>query len=238
MSLNDSIKNAIANADSECLVSLIRKLTKEEVQKIAYSYRAKSATLIMFGTWVEECDANLLDSSGEVVFSDIRLERGFKGWLNQVYDVNNLHSVAIAVLDENFTGDYDEDFFSVGDMLFGEEQGYGASTSENEADCKSEERTIQEDIDEEEIDPFEYQIDEHNREMIISNAYISTKRLIIELDGYPEISIDVSGGVNYLVRWFVFSVLYLSSGKTIEELDKNSATTISDFMNEYFQISV
>lgn len=238
MSAIKSINSAIANSNSKSLEVILNKLSKEEAQELAYSYKAISAKFIMSGTWIEKCQTNLLDSSGDIIINDIRVERSFKGKLSQFYDLNNLHSAALLILDPNFLRDYDEDYFSPGEMVFGQDYGYGATSSDFDADCKSEERIFDEDeLVDRDIDPLDCEVDDHERELNISNAYITVDRLIIGLDGHPSISIAINENKSYLVLWFLFSLLFISSEKTVEDLGNNSEI-IRDFMSEYFQISV
>lgn len=238
MSVINSIKSAISNSDSELLELLLQKLSKAEIQELACSLKAISATINMSGTWVEECKTNLLDASGEVIISDIKVKRGFKGNLSQYYDISNLHSAALVVLDPNFTSDYDEDYFSPGEMLFGQDYGYGATSSDCDADCKSEQKIFSQDEAEgEEFDSLDCEIGDDERELNLSDACVSIDNLIIELDGYPPVSIGIHEDINYLVLWFIFSVLFNSSGKTVQDLGGQSRL-ISDFMSENFQISV
>lgn len=242
MSVIDFAKSAISNSNFEKLEEILQGLTKDQIQELAFYYKATSVIINMSGTWVEECKANLLDASGKIILKDVQIERSFKGWLEQSYDDSNLHSAAIAVLDTNFTYDYDEDYFSSGEMLFGKDYGYGASSSIYEADCTSEERYFnQDDIDEEDVDEDfdidDCDIDDNNSELSIHSAYIIPDRVVIELDGFPSINLKISGDISYLTRWFIFSLLFNSSGKTIDDLEGNSLI-ISEFMSEEFKISV
>ena len=234
----DIAKSAISNSNFELFEEILMDLSKEQIQELAFFYKATSVTINMSGTWVEICRAKLLNSSGKVVLDDIRLERGYKGRLEQFYDSSALHLAALAVLDANFTADFDEDYFSAGEMLFGKECGFGASSSAFEAECKSEERIYNElDVDDEDFDPDDTEVDENGSSLIIQSVYIVPNRLIILIEGHPPISIKVYKDISHLVLWFVFALLFNSSGKSLNDLDKDSAI-ISDFMDDNFQISV
>jgi hypothetical protein len=236
MSAIDTAKTAIGNSNFELLEEILEDLSKEQIQELAFYYKTTSVTINMSGTWVEESTANLIDASGKLILSDIQIERGFKGWLAQNYNSSNLHSAALLVLDINFIHDYDEDYFSPGEMLFGADYGYGASSSTYEADCKSEERLFNQDDLDDDIDVDECDFDDADSELIIQNAYIVPNRVVITLDGYPSISFKVSKDMSYSTRWFIFSLLFNSSGKTIEDLGLNSQI-VSEFMSENFEIS-
>lgn len=237
MSVIDIAKNAINNLNIEKLEDILEDLSKEQIQELAFNYKATSVAINMSGTWVEECKAKLLDASGEVILNDVQVERSFKGWLEQAYSGSNLHSAAIAVLDVNFTHDYDEDYFTSGEMLFGEDYGYGASSSIYEADCKSEERYFnQDDIDDEDFDVDECDIDDSETELTIRSVCIVPDRVVMAIDGHPPMAFEISENISYSTRWFIFSLLFNSSGKTIEDLGLNSQI-ISEFMSENFEIS-
>lgn len=234
----DAAKSAISDSNFELLEKILEDLSKEQIQELAFYYKATSVKINMSGSWVELCSAKLLNSSGEVVLDDIRLERGYKGWLEQFYDSSALHLASIAVLNRNFTYDFDEDYFSPGEMLFGKDYGFGASSSDYDAECKSEERIYSElDVDDEDFDPDDCDVDENESSLTIQSVYIVPNSLIISLEGHPSISIKVHQDISHLVLWFVFALLFNSSGKSLSDLDGGSAI-ISEFMDENFQISV
>jgi len=237
-SVINSAKSAIENSKSELLEEILERLSKEQIQELAFNYKATSVTINMFGSWIEECRAKLLNSSGKKILDDIRLERGYKGSLKQFYDSDRLHLAALVILDPNFSSDYDEDYFSPGEMLFGEEYGFGASSSDFDADCKSEERFFNEfDVNEEDFDPDDCDVEENESGLSIHNVYIVPSLLTIALDGHPSISIKVREDIDHSVIWFSFALLFASSGKTIDDLEGNSQI-IKYFMSDNFQISV
>lgn len=230
----ENAKSAIINSNNEMLQKILCALSKEKIQELAFNYKATSATISMSGTWVERCEAKLIGPSGEIVANNIVLERGFKGWLKQSYDASNLHAASLAVLDANFTVDFDEDYFSPGKMLFGEEAGFPASSSSYEADCKSEQRIFDEyELEELDVDPGECEVVENDSEITLHNVYIKPSRLDIPLANNSTISIDVSGQVSHLVLWFVFALLFNSSGKRMDDLGGN-AEIIKYFMEDNF----
>jgi len=232
----DTAKSAISNSNFELFEEVLENLSKEQIQELAFSYKATSMTINMSGTWVEICRAKLLNSSGKVVLDDIRLERGYKGWLEQFYDSSTLHLAALAVLDTNFTVDFDEDYFSAGEMLFGKDYGFGASSSDFEAECKSEERIYNElDVDDEDFDPDDCDVDDNDSPVTLRSVYITVNSLIIAIEGHPSISIKVHQATNHLVCWFVFALLFNSSGKSVDELGDYS---VRYFMEDNFQLSV
>jgi hypothetical protein len=219
MSVIESAKSAIENSDSEALIEILERLNKSEIQDIATLFDAESVKIHMSGTWVN-------------------LDRGYKGSIEQFFDASNLHSAALIALDVNVTSDFDEDYFSPDEMLFGEEYGLEASSAYCTAECKSEDRHINYgDIEDEDFDADDCEVDDDESESKLLSASISVNKIDVIFQCDSSISFKINDQTNCLTLWYIFSVLFMSSGKSVEDLSGNE-TIIRDFMESNFDISV
>ena len=237
MSVVESAKSAIESSDSEALVEILENLNKCEIQEIATLYEAESVKIHMSGAWVERLKVNLIDSDGNVVLSGVNVDRSYKGNIEQFFDASNLHSAALIAIDANI-GDFDEDYFSPGEMLFGEDYGLDASSAYCTAECKSEDRHINyADIDEEDFDADECEVDDDESDLKLLSASISANKIDIFFRGNSSISFKVNDQTSCLTLWYIFSVLFMSSRKTVDDLSGNESI-IRDFMESNFDIEV
>lgn len=234
MSTTKSVLSAIDNEDSDSLAIFLDKLTKEEIQQVASKCQIQSATFLMRGTWIEKTRGNLLNPDGGIIQSNIFIDRGYKGNLQQHYGPNSLHFAAIVALKNS---DFDEDNFSAGDMLFGEDQGYPADSVDFDADCKSEDRYIQNgEIDYGEFEEDECEVDDNNTEMLLTNAFILPHFIELIFNNGKKIKLPVyEASAN--VIWFLFASLFMSSKKTFADISQY-AWEISEFMLDRFEIDV
>jgi hypothetical protein len=238
MSVIESAKSAIENSDSEALIAILERLNKSEIQDIATLFDAESVKIHMSGTWVERIKVNLIDSAGNLALSGVNLDRSYKGSIEQFFDASNLHSAALIALDVNVTSDFDEDYFSPDEMLFGEEYGLEASSAYCTAECKSEDRHINYgDIEDEDFDADDCEVDDDESESKLLRASISVNKIDVIFRCDSSISFKINDQTNCSTLWYIFSVLFMSSGKSVEDLSGNE-TIIRDFMESNFDISV
>ncbi len=236
MSLIEHAKKSIESANTESLVKLLNQLTKAQIEQLASSYRAKSFTVVMNGSWSVESKANLLDMDGNVVLEGFNLERSYHGSLAQLFDANNLHWAGLFTLASNLGGDFDEDSFTPGSMEFKFDGSDNCVVVDMTADCNSEERHYDPaDIADESVDIDMCEIEELEGTVTLNSASLDISGIEIEISGHPNLIIDIDDDINHMVCWFVFALLFISSGRTIEELGSDSVY-IKDFMEQNFNI--
>ena len=234
MTPTNSALSAINKEDGDSLVTALDKLTKEEIQEVAMKCKIQSATFLMRGTWIERTSGNLLSPDGDILQSDIFIDRGYKGNLQQHYGPNSLHYAAIVAL---IASDFDEDNFSAGDMLFGEDRGCPADSVNFDADCKSEDRYIKNgEIDYGAFEEDECEVDDNDTEMSLTNAFILPHFIELIFKDGKKIKLQVYDGSDN-VTWFLFASLFMSSKKTFAAISQY-AWEISEFMWDRFEIDV
>lgn len=234
MSIIKSAMTAISKSDSKSLGSCLDKMSKEELQELASNYLVTSATIHMAGSWVEESNANLVDLDGNVVQEDVSYERGYKGAIEQYYGHDSLHFAALIAVNPNVTQDYDADYFTPGSMIFGEDYGYPADDASSSADCNFEDRYIRREEIEEDVDLDECELEDSDADTKLYNAFIQAIEIDLILNTKNKITLPLlEAGSNEL--WFIFSILFKSSKKSIKDLG-NGASEVSEFMENNFGI--
>ena len=237
MSIIKSAMAAISKSDIDSLVSYLEQMSKEEVQELASMYSVKSAIVYMSGSWVEESKGNLMDSDDNVLQENVSVERGYKGWLELHYGPTSLHFASIIPIDSN-NGDYDEDYFTPGEMLFAEDYGYPADSVEADCDCKSEFKNIrEEELNLDELDEFDLWVDDNDSYMQLSALSISANSIVLTFEEKKTLKLRIHD-VDKSVQWFLFSVLFMSSKKSISELDPSLQSMIQEYMECNFDIIV
>ena len=227
---------ALKNQNSDEFCKVLDKLKKSEIQELATMLNIKSGTLHMQGSWIEQFKADLVNSDSEVIQAAITCERGYKGKLDQYYSVDSLHFLAIICIDANFTNDYDEDNFKPGTMLL-DFYDAPADSADYSFECNYESRSVRtNDVEDEDFDESEYDIEELNSPIELRQACIVPTSIELTLNGGKSITFNVSDPSPEL-RWFLFSSLFMSSGKSISELVTRHFE-IKDFMNQSFGILV
>lgn len=223
--------NAITKKDTEKLIGCLETMTKEEIQDLAEQFQAKSATVHMSGTWMEDGKGDLVDSEGNILQADVSVERSYKGWLELHYGPNSLHLASIIAIDRN-SDDYDEDYFTLGEMRFGDDYGLSPDSFKMECDCKSEDRDIDESQIEnyEDYDDFELSIDDYSEGGSLFATSISANQMDIDLESYGLISLPLQN-TSANVKWFMFALLFMSSKKSISDLEPHHYD-IQEFIND------
>lgn len=236
MSIIKSAMAAISKSDSKSLSSCLDKMSKEELQELASKYLATSATIYMSGSWTEESKAELIDPDGKIIQSNISYERYFNGDLEQYYGSSSIHLAALIAIDQNVTIDYDSDYFTAGSMVFGEDYGLGADDATCSADSRHEERYIRFDELPDDIDIDECGLDDSSSDINLGSAFIQAITIDILLADKKIITLPLlEAGSNE--QWFIFSLLFMSSKKSISDL-KDYHYSIEDFMENNFGITL
>ena len=236
MSIIKSAMSAISKSDRKSLGSCLDKMSKEEIQELASKYAVTSATIHMAGSWVEESKANLVDYDRKIIQEDVSYERGYKGTLEQYYGPDSLHIAASLAVNPNVTVDFDADYFTPGSMLFGEDYDMPADDVSSYADCNFEERYIRRDEIEDDIDFDECELDESNADIKLGTAFIQATKIDLVLNTNNKITLPLlEAGGNEL--WFIFSILFMSSKKTLEDLGAD-VDHVQEFMENYFEIII
>lgn len=236
MSIIKSAMAAISKSDSKSLSSCLDKMSKEELQELASKYLATSATIYMSGSWTEESKAELIDPDGKIIQSNISYERYFNGDLEQYYGSSSIHLAALIAIDQNVTIDYDSDYFTPGSMVFGEDYGLGADDATYTADSRHEERYIRFDELADDIDIYECELDDSSSDINLRSAFIQAITIDILLADKKIITLPLlEAGSNE--QWFIFSLLFMSSKKSISDL-KDYHYAIEDFMENNFGITL
>jgi hypothetical protein len=231
MKIIDAAISGITKQDRDKLISCLEKMSKEQIQTLAQQFQATSATIYMSGTWVESGKGDLVDSDGNILQADVSVDRGYKGWLKLYYGPNSLHLASIVAIDRN-NYDYDEDYFTLGEMRFSEDYGLSPDSFELDCDCKSEDRHINEHEIEnyEDYDLFDLSIEDYSEGGRLVATSISANRIEIKLESDRLINLplqDISPNVN----WFVFAVLFISSKKLISDIESHH-DDIQEFIDE------
>ena len=234
MSIIKSAISAISNSNMKALISCLDNMSKEELQELASKYVVTSATIHMAGSWVEESEANLIDFDGNVIQADVSYERGYKGAIEQYYTNDSLHFAALVAVNPNVTEDYDADYFTPGSMIFGEDYGHPADDASSNADCNFEERYIRREEIEDDVDLDECELEDSDSDTKLYNAFIQAIEIDLILNTKNKITLPLlDAGRNEL--WFIFSILFISSKKSIKDLG-NGAFEVSEFMENNFGI--
>lgn len=235
MSIIKPAMTAISKSDSKSLISFLEQMSKEEIQELASKYLVKSAVVNMSGTWVEESYGNLVDSEDNVLQEDISVDRSYKGYLELHYHTESLHLASLIPIDRN-NCDYDEDYFTPGEMLFGEDYGYPADSVELDCECNGEDRHIREDeLDLDQYDEFELSVDDSSSGTRLRSTSISATSILLTLDTLKTLWLPIQN-VDHSVSWFLFSILFMSSNKPISAL-KPFHSEIQEYMESYFGIT-
>ena len=231
MSIIDTAISAIKKQDSDKLIPCLEKMSKEDVQTLAQHFQATSATIFMSGTWMESGKGDLVDSDGNILQANVRVDRGYKGWLELHYGSNSLHLASIIAIDRN-NHDFDEDYFTLGEMRFGEDDGLSPDSFHLDCDCKSEDRYINEDEIEnyEDFDEFDLSIEDYSEGGRLVATSISADRIEIKLDSYGLINLPLQE-ISPNVNWFAFAILFISSKKSISEIEDHHYD-IQEFIDE------
>ena len=236
MSIIKSAMTAIAKSNSKSLISCLEKMSKEEVQELASHCVISSATIYMSGTWVEESKGNLIDPEDNVLQENISVDRGYKGYLQLHYGPESLHLASIIPIDKN-NFDYDEDYFTQGEMLFGEDYGYPADSVDLDYEAKSEDRYLREsELDLDEFDEHDLSVEDYPGEYRLRSVSISANSIELTIDDNKTLKLPILNA-DSSVLWFLFSVLFMSSKKSIEDL-KPFHYDIQDFMENNFGITL
>ena len=236
MSSFNRASRALKNQNSDEFCKVVNRLKKSEIQELASMLNIQSGTLHMQGSWVEQFQADLVNSDSEVIQAAVTCERGYKGKLDQHYSADSLHFLAIICIDANFTNDYDEDNFKPGTMLF-DFYDAPADSADYSFECNYESRSVSSnDVEDEDYDESEYDLEELNFPIELRQASIVPTSIELTLIGGKSITFDVSDPSPEL-RWFLFSSLFMSSGKSISELVTRHFE-IKDFMTQNFDILV
>jgi hypothetical protein len=227
---------ALKNQNSDEFCKVVDKLKKSEIEELAAMLNIQSGILQMQGSWIEQFKADLVNSDSEVIQAAITCERGYKGLLEQMYGPGSLHFLAVTCIDVNFSNDYDEDNFEPGTMLF-DLFDAPADSADYSFESNYESRSIRtNEIEDEDFDESEYDIEELNFPIELTQAFIVPKNIKLALVGGKSITFNVSDPSPELC-WFLFSSLFMSSGKSISELTTRHFE-IKDFMNQNFDILV
>lgn len=234
MSFINSAMTAISNSNNESLSACLIEMSKEELQELAGKYKVTSASIHMAGSWVEESTGNLVDYENRIIQSDVEFERGFKGFIEQYYGPDSLHFAALLALDTNVTKDYDEDYFTPGSMVFGEEYGTPADEATSTADSNFEERYIRENEIEDDIDIDQCELEDGDADIKLGSAFIQAMEIDLFLSDGKKITLPLLRSESN-ERWFIFSILYMSSGKTLADLGRG-VEDIKEFMESHFEI--
>ena len=235
MSIIKSAMTAISKSDSKSLISSLEQMSKEEIQELASKYSVRSAVVSMSGTWVEESNGNLVDSEGNVLQEDVSVDRGYKGTLALYYGPESLHFASLIPIDRN-NDDYDEDYFTPGEMIFGVDYGCPADGVELDCDCKSEDKHIREDeLDLDQYDEFELSIDDNSSEITLNSTSICAASIELNFENQKSLKLPIQN-VDLSVSWFLFSILFMSSNKPISEL-KPFYGDIQEYMESNFDIT-
>jgi len=235
MSLTNFASMAIAESNVDTLLEILQKLSKEEIQDLASRFKVHSATINMFGSWVESCLVNIVDIHQNIIQKDIPREQSLCGDIQQLYSAESLHFASLVVLQDNT--DYDEDYFEPRTMLFDGDFGYPADSSSYDFDCRHQELILPRSLTEDEdFDLDNYEIDDYDSLITIDTASISVISIELIFENGTNLDLPLNRS-NAKLDWFVFSLLFMSSKKSLQDFNRLDYI-ISEFMKEHFDIDV
>ncbi|AWW50221.1 hypothetical protein POPA111323_09530 [Polynucleobacter paneuropaeus] len=230
---------ALKNLDTSAFMEIVAYLNKEQIQDLALKCKAISANIYMSGSWVEKSKADLIDPAiGSLIYQDVPYESEFEGELIQQYITESLHLASIVCLDQNIQYDFDEDYFESGSMKFGLDYEYPADLVKIKSTCKYQKLSLKDDeIEEAGLSEFKYTLDQGKHPSELSSASIFANSIEILFDHKKSMRFPLKGS-NYSLIWFLFSVLFMSSNKTVAEISFANGKTIKDFIWDNFGIFI
>ena len=236
MSPFNQAKLALKALDTDSFVNAVAHLNKEQIQELASQFKVISVKVFMSGSWVEQTSGNLIDSDGRVVQKNVSVDKSYRGYFEMIYGQDSLHLASlIPVNTSNY--EYDEDYFTPGEMLFAEDYGYSPDSFEVDIDCIAEFKNIREDeIDLDDFDEYDLSVEDSGSKTWLNCVEITANRIELTFKDQGVISLPLQN-THYSVLRFAFSVLFMSSNKSIAELRRNE-DIIKSFMECHYEIVI
>jgi hypothetical protein len=232
MTLITSAISAISKSDMSSLSNCLKEMSKGELQELASNYNANSATIYMDGSWMESLSGNLVDNESQIIQENIKLDRWYGGIIEQYYEKNSLYLAALIAIDYNINSDFDEDYFTIGTMIFGKEYQLSADDCFYDADCNHEERHIRLDEISDEVDVDECNIEDDSSDIKLGYASLLATKIELILNDKKTITLPLFEA-SPKEQWFIFALLFMSSKKSISEISFYH-DRIKSFMEENF----
>jgi len=227
---------ALKALDTESFVNAVAHLNKEQIQELASQFKVISVKVFMSGSWVEVTTGDLIDSDGKILQENISVDTSYRGYFELLYGQDSLHLASLIPVDTS-NYEYDEDYFTPGEMLFAEDYGYSPDSFVSDIECKGEFRNIREDeIDLDDFDEFDLSVEDSGSETWLNCVAITANRIELTFKDQGVISLPLQN-THHSVSWFAFSILFMSSNKSIAELRPNE-DIIKSFMECHYEIVI
>lgn len=234
MNLIDSALKAFSKSDLVLFEKYIDNFTKEQIQELANKISVCNASVMMSGSWVEEGSVDLVHYDATIVQKKVAYEQGFQGTLEQSFGFDKLDQAAIFSLNDCIDEEFDEDYFEIGTMLL---DVYSADEVYLQAECRYESRQIRYDeIEDEDFDENSCDVEYGLYPIALNSTAITANRIILNINKGNAVTLPLKGS-SYRLKWFLFSVLFMSSGKSFIDIS-HARFEIAQFMENYFDIKV
>lgn len=228
--------SALKDCDTDLFVASVSHLNKEQIQELASQFKVISAKVIMSGSWVEHTKGDLVDSDGEVVQQNVSIDKSFRGYFEMIYGQDRLHFASLIPVNTS-NWEYDEDYFTPGEMLFAKDYGYSPDSFEADINCIAEFKNIREDeIDLDDFDEFDLSVEDSDSKIWLNCVEITANRIELTFKDRGVIALPLQD-THHSVSWFAFSILFKSSNKSISELWRHE-DLIKTFMECHYEIVI